>query len=145
MRLLVRLAALATAGFFGAEAARRPVRGGRRVVVLTLVGVLTVTLVVDVGCGGFTTGRRVAAIMGAYSLALAAWLGGLVAVAVLLVPRTTERAGSGLEAVLLAGRPERARAGGHRNGEHLIAGGTTTSRSGALLLVEVPCSPRRGR
>ena len=45
--LLVRLAVLAGAGFFGAEVLRRPVRGGRRVTVLTLVVILTITLVVQ--------------------------------------------------------------------------------------------------
>jgi hypothetical protein len=45
--LLVRLAALAIAGFFGAELLSRPVRGARRVVVLALIVVLTITLVVE--------------------------------------------------------------------------------------------------
>jgi hypothetical protein len=45
--LLVRLAVLAGAGFFGAELLQRPVRGGRRVTVLTLVVLLTITLVVE--------------------------------------------------------------------------------------------------
>src|SRR4249919_2451148 len=45
--LLVRLAVLAGAGFFGAEVLRRPVRSGRRVTVLMLVVLLTITLVVE--------------------------------------------------------------------------------------------------
>ena len=58
MWLLLRLAALAVVGFFGAELLRRPVRGVRRIIVLTLVGFLTVTLVVESTAMDLTPGRR---------------------------------------------------------------------------------------
>jgi hypothetical protein len=96
--LLVRLAVLAGAGFFGAELLQRPVRGGRRVTVLTLVVLLTITLVVEstalasprVVALTATMAAKVVALSattGLYLLALAAWLGGLMAFAALLVPR----------------------------------------------------------
>ena len=147
--LLVRLAVLAAAGFFGAEVLRRPVRGGRRVTVLTLVVLLTITLVVE--STAMTSPRVVAltasmsakvfaltATTGLYLLALAAWLGGLMAFAALLVPRNPpgalERvsprfsrfAGLSVLALMVAG-----------TAQHLIAGGTATPRSGVLLLIEV--------
>ena len=136
--LLVRLAVLAGAGFFGAEVLRRPVRGGRRVTVLTLVVILTITLVVE---STAMASPRVVALTGTtglYLLALAAWLGGLMAFAALLVPRNPpgalERvsprfsrfAGLSVLALTIAG-----------TAQHLIAGGTATRRSGVLLLVEV--------
>ena len=147
--LLVRLAILAAAGFFGAELLRRPVRGGRRVAVLTLVVLLTITLVVE--STAMTSPRVVAltasmpvkvfaltATTGLYLLALAAWLGGLMAFAALLIPRNPpgalERvsprfsrfAGLSVLALMVAG-----------TAQHLIAGGTATPRSGVLLLIEV--------
>jgi LPXTG-site transpeptidase (sortase) family protein len=136
--LLVRLAVLAGAGFFGAEVLRCPVRGGRRVTVLTLVVLLTITLVVE--STAMASPRVVALTMttGLYLLALAAWLGGLMAFAALLVPRNPpgalERvsprfsrfAGLSVLALTVAG-----------TAQHLIAGGTATPRSGVLLLVEV--------
>ena len=147
--LLVRLAVLAAAGFFGAEVLRRPVRGGRRVTALTLVVLLTITLVVE--STAMTSPRVVAltasmsakvlaltATTGLYLLALAAWLGELMAFAVLLVPRNPpgalERvsprfsrfAGLSVLALMVAG-----------TAQHLIAGGTATPRSGVLLLIEV--------
>jgi hypothetical protein len=75
---------------------------------------------------------------GLYLLALAAWLGGLMAFAALLVPRNPpgalERvsprfsgfAGLSVLALTVAG-----------TAQHLIAGGRVTPRSGVLLLVEV--------
>jgi LPXTG-site transpeptidase (sortase) family protein len=136
--LLVRLAVLAAAGFFGAEVLRRPVRGGRRVTVLTLVVILTITLVVE--STAMTSPRVVAltATTGLYLLALAAWLGGLMAFAALLVPsnppgalervspRFSRFAGLSVLALTVAG-----------TAQHLIAGGTATRRSGVLLLVEM--------
>ena len=147
--LLVRLAVLAAAGFFGAELLRRPVRGGRRVAVLTLVVLLTITLVVE--STAMTSPRVVTltasmsvkvlaltATTGLYLLALAAWLGGLMAFAALLIPRNPpgalERvsprfsrfAGLSVLALMVAG-----------TAQHLIAGGTATPRSGVLLLIEV--------
>ncbi len=147
--LLVRLAILAGAGFFGAEVLRRPIRGGRRVMVLMLVVLLTITLVVEstamaspqaVAVTASMSAKVVAltATTGLYLLALAAWLGGLMAFAALLVPRNPpgalERvsprfsrfAGLSVLALTVAG-----------TAQHLIAGGTATPRTGVLLLVEV--------
>ncbi len=136
--LLVRLAVLAGAGFFGAEVLRLPVRGVRRVTVLTLVVILTITLVVESTAMASPRVVALTATTGLYLLALAAWLGGLMAFAALLVPRNPpgalERvsprfsrfAGLSVLALTIAGAAQ-----------HLIAGGTATSRSGVLLLVEV--------
>jgi LPXTG-site transpeptidase (sortase) family protein len=136
--LLVRLAVLAGAGFFGAEVLRRPVRGGRRVTVLMLVVLLTITLVVESTAMASPRVVALTATTGLYLLALAAWLGGLMAFAALLVPRNPpgvlERvsprfsrfAGLSVLALTVAG-----------TAQHLIAGGTATPRSGVLLLVEV--------
>jgi LPXTG-site transpeptidase (sortase) family protein len=135
--LLVRLAVLAGAGFFGAEVLRRPVRGGRRVTVLTLVILLTITLVVESTAMASPRVVALTTTTGLYLLALAAWLGGLMAFAALLVPRNPpgalERvsprfsrfAGLSVLALTVAG-----------TAQHLIAGGTATPRSGVLLLVE---------
>jgi putative copper export protein len=137
--LLVRLAALAIAGFYGAELLSHPVRGARRVIVLALIVVLTITLVVESTALASPQVVAIAATVGAYLLALAAWLGGLVALAALLVPR--DRPGgldrvwtrfswlAGLSVLVLAVTG---------TAQHLIAGGTATSRSGVLLLIEVP-------
>ena len=134
----MRLAVLAGAGFFGAEVLRRPVRGGRRVTVLTLVVLLTITLVVESTAMASPRVVALTATTGLYLLALAAWLGGLMAFAALLVPRNPpgalERvsprfsrfAGLSVLALTVAG-----------TAQHLIAGGTATPRSGVLLLVEV--------
>jgi LPXTG-site transpeptidase (sortase) family protein len=136
--LLVRLAVLAGAGFFGAEVLRRPVRGARRVTVLTLVVILTITLVVESTAMASPRVVALTATTGVYLLALAAWLGGLMAFAALLVPRNPpgalERvsprfsrfAGLSVLALTVAG-----------TAQHLIAGGTATPRSSVLLLVEV--------
>jgi LPXTG-site transpeptidase (sortase) family protein len=137
--LLVRLAALAIAGFFGGELLSHPVRGARRVVVLALIVVLTITLVVESTAMASPQVVAIAAAMGAYLLALAAWLGSLVAVAALLVPRNRP---GGLDQVWtrfswLAGLSVLVLAVTVTAG-HLIAGGTATSRSGVLLLIEVP-------
>ncbi|HJY44646.1 MAG TPA: sortase [Propionibacteriaceae bacterium] len=136
--LLVRLAVLAGAGFFGAELLRRPVRGARRITALTLVVILTITLVVESTAMASPRVVALTATTGVYLLALAAWLGGLMAFAALLVPRNPpgalERvsprfsrfAGLSVLALTVAG-----------TAQHLIAGGTATTRSGVLLLVEV--------
>jgi hypothetical protein len=137
--LLVRLAALAIAGFFGAELLSHPVRGARRVVVLTLIVVLAITLVVESTAMASPQVVAIAATVGVYLLALAAWLGSLVAVAALLVPRNRP---SGLDQVWtrfawLAGVSVLVLAV-TGSAQHLIFGGAATSRSGVLLLIEVP-------
>jgi LPXTG-site transpeptidase (sortase) family protein len=138
MWLLVRLAVLAGAGFFGAEVLRYPVRGSRRVTVLTLIVILTITLVVESTAMASPRVVALTATTGLYLLALAAWLGGLMAFASLLVPpnppgalervspRFARFAGLSVLALTAAGATQ-----------HLIAGGTATLHSGVLLLVEV--------
>ncbi len=135
--LLVRLAVLAGVGFFGVELLRRPVRGGRRVAVLALVVALTITLVVESAAMAAPRVVAITASAGVYLLALAAWLGGLVALAALLVPRHRP---SGLEQVWsrfswFAGLSVLGLAV-TGIGQHLLVGGTATSRSGFLLLIE---------
>jgi putative copper export protein len=137
--LLVRLAVLAIAGFFGAELLSQPVRGARRVIVLALIIVLTITLVVTSTAMASSQVIPIAATVAVYLLALAAWLGSLVAVAALLVPRNRP---AGLDQVwtrfswlasvsvlvlVVVGAAQQ-----------LIFGGTAASRSGVLLLIEVP-------
>jgi hypothetical protein len=136
---LVRLAALAIAGFFGAELLSRPVRGARRVVVLALIIVLTITLVVESTAMASPQIVAITATVGAYLLALAAWLGSLMAVAALLIPhnrpagldqvwtRFSWLAGVSVLVLAVTGAAQ-----------HLIFGGTATSRSGVLLLIELP-------
>ena len=135
--LLVRLAVLAVVGFFGVELLRRPVRGGRRVAVLALVVALTITLVVESAAMASPRVVAITASTGVYLLALAAWLGGLVALAALLVPRHRPSgleqvwsrfswfAGSSVLGLAVTGMAQ-----------HLLVGGTATSRSGFLLLIE---------
>ena len=135
--LLLRLAVLAIAGFFGAELLSQPVRGVRRVVVLALIAVLTITLVVASTAMASTQVVAIAATVGVYLLALAAWLGSLVSVAALLVPRNRPGgldqvwtrfswlAGVSVLVLTVTGAAQ-----------HLIFGGT--SHSGVLLLIEVP-------
>jgi hypothetical protein len=136
--LLVRLAALAIAGFFGAELLSRPVRGARRVIVLALIAVLTITLVVESTVTASSQVIPVAATMVAYLLALAAWLGSLTAVAALLAPRKQLGARdhvwtrfswlAGVSVLVLAVIG---------TAQHLIVGETATPRSGVLLLIEM--------
>jgi LPXTG-site transpeptidase (sortase) family protein len=139
MWLLIRLAALAAAGFFGAELLRSPVRGWRRVFVSVLIAVLTVTLVIESTVGASPRVLVGAATMGAYLVAMTAWLGGLVALAVLLMPRDRPAGldrvwtrfswftGLSVLAMVITGATQ-----------HLLARGTATSRSTVLLLVELP-------
>ena len=85
--LLVRLAALAAAAFFLADLVSAPVVGWRRVLALALVAVLALTLVVQSDAiGGRWTALKIGATSG-HLLATAAWLGGLVALAAVLLPR----------------------------------------------------------
>jgi LPXTG-site transpeptidase (sortase) family protein len=114
------------------------VRGGRRVTVLTVVVILTITLVVESTAMASPRVVALTATTGVYLLALAAWLGGLMAFAALLVPRNPPGA---LELVSprfsrFAGLSVLALTVGG-TAQHLIAGGTATRRSGVLLLVEV--------
>jgi LPXTG-site transpeptidase (sortase) family protein len=136
--LLVRLAVLAVAVFFGADLLHGPVRGWRRVTVLSLAVVLTITLAVTSTAMASPQVVALTASTGLYLLALAAWLGGLMAFAALLVPpnppgalervssRFSRFAGLSVLALTVTG-----------TAQHLIPGGSATPRSGMLLLVEV--------
>ena len=136
--LLARLAALAVTGYFGTELLRRPVRSWRRVGVLALILILTLTLV---GASVAAASPEVvvpALIMGGYLVALAGWLGGLVALAGLFDPgdrpagldrvwtRFSWLAGTSVLVLIVTG-----------TAQHVIAG-STTFRSGVLLIIEVP-------
>jgi LPXTG-site transpeptidase (sortase) family protein len=135
--LLVRLAVLALAGFYGPELLRNPVRGRARLIVVALSVILTATLVVDSATPASPQAAVSTATSGIYLLALAAWLGGLVALGSLLATR--DRSGrldqlwsrsawlAGLSVLALAVTGAV---------QHLVVRGTATSRSGVLLLVE---------
>lgn len=139
MWLLVRLAVLAVGGFFGAELLRRPVRRWRRLAVLALIVTLTITLVVESTVTDSPRVGATAAAMAAYLLTLAAWLGSLVALVALLMPRNRPTGldrvwprfswFGGLSVLVLAAT---------MSAQHLLVSGTATSRSTVLLLVEVP-------
>ena len=136
--LLVRLAVLAVAGFFGVELLRRQVRGWRRFAVVGLVVLLTITLAVTSTAMASPQVVPLTASTAVYLFALAAWLGGLMAFAALLVPpnppgalervslRFSRFAGLSVLALTVAG-----------TAQHLITGGIAVSRSGTLLVVEV--------
>ena len=136
--LLVRLAVLAVAGFFGVELLRRQVRGWRRFAVAGLVVLLTITLAVTSTAMASPQVFPLTASTAVYLFALAAWLGGLMAFAALLVPpnppgalervspRFSRFAGLSVLALTVAG-----------TAQHLITGGIAVSRSGTLLVVEV--------
>ncbi len=133
--LLVRLAVLAMAAFFGAELLRGPVRGARRVVVLVLIGVTTITLSVE--SAGLASppvsamAAAMAATTGTHLLSLAAWVGSTVALAALILPNnrpagldpvwTRFSRFSGLTVAVLAVSAI---------GQHLVTRGTAASRSG---------------
>lgn len=84
--LLLRLAVLALALFFGPDLAGGPGGPGRRAVVLALVVLLGLTVVLPLG------GSGPASVLGAslllvHLLAAAAWFGGLLVLALSLLPR----------------------------------------------------------
>ena len=85
--LLVRLAALVATAFFLVDLIRSPITGGRRVFAVVIVAVIAGTMVVQSDAlGGPREVLAVVAISG-HVLATAAWLGGLVALAAVLIPR----------------------------------------------------------
>jgi len=85
--LLVRLAALVATAFFLVDLLRSPITGGRRVFAVVVVAVIAGTIVVrSEAIGGPREVLAVMAISG-HVLATAAWLGGLVALAAVLIPR----------------------------------------------------------
>ena len=85
--LMVRLAALAAAAFFLVDLVRGPIVGWRRVLALGVVVVLAATLVAQSDTmAGRWAGLKIIVTTG-HVLATAAWLGGLVALAAVLIPR----------------------------------------------------------
>jgi len=85
--LLVRLAALVATAFFLVDLIRSPINGGRRVFALVVVAVIAGSMVVQSdAAGGPWEVLAVVALCG-HVLATAAWLGGLVALAAVLIPR----------------------------------------------------------
>jgi copper transport protein len=85
--MMVRLAALAATAFFLVDIIRRPVVGWRRVLVLGLVIVLAATLVVQSDAlAEQSASLKIIATTG-HVLATATWLGGLVALAAVLIRR----------------------------------------------------------
>jgi len=86
--MMVQLAALAAAAFFLVDIVRQPIVGWRRVLVLGLVVVLAATLVAQTDAvAGHWEGLKIIAAAG-HVLATAAWLGGLVALAAVLIRRS---------------------------------------------------------
>jgi len=85
--LVVRLAALAGVAFFLPDLVRREMVGGRRVAALVLVMVIAATLVSqsDATRGAWAMAKIIATT--GHLLATAAWLGGLVAMTTVLLPR----------------------------------------------------------
>jgi putative copper export protein len=84
--LLIRLAALVAAIFFLADIISGAVVGWRRIVALALVLVIAATMVAQSNAiGGHWEAAKVAA-TGLHVLATCAWLGGLVALAAVLIP-----------------------------------------------------------
>ena len=86
--MMVQLAALAATAFFLVDIVRQPIMGWRRVVALALVVVLAATMVAqsDAVAGPWEGLKIIAA--AAHILATAPWLGGLVALAAVLIPRS---------------------------------------------------------
>lgn len=84
--LLLRFAALGAATFFMADIVRRPVTGARRVLPVAIVLVLAASMVMASNAvGGPWEGAKIIATLG-HVLATATWLGGLVALAAVLIP-----------------------------------------------------------
>lgn len=85
--LLVRLAVLALALFFGPDLAGSPVRGGRRLVVPALTVVLGLTVVLPLDGPVTPWSVLEAFLLLLHVLAAAAWFGGLLVLALSLLPR----------------------------------------------------------
>jgi putative copper export protein len=84
---IVRLAALACVGFYFVDILRGPIVGWRRVVSIVLVIVIAATMVTQSDAvGGNWQLVKIIATAG-HVLAIAAWIGGLVALAAVLIPR----------------------------------------------------------
>ena len=84
---IVRLAALACVGFYFVDIVRSAIVGWRRVVTVVLVIVIAATMVTqsDAIGGGWQLIKIIAT--AGHVLAIAAWIGGLVALAAVLIPR----------------------------------------------------------
>jgi putative copper export protein len=89
--LIVRLAGLAFMAFFLVDVARSEIIGWRRVVTVVVVTLIAATMVVqsDAARGSWRAVKIVAA--SGHVLATAAWLGGLVALATVLIQRENLR------------------------------------------------------
>jgi putative copper export protein len=83
---LVRLAALVAAMFFLPDLISRAVVGWRRIVALTMVVVIAATMVAQSNAIGDPWEVAKIAATGLHVLATCAWLGGLVALATVLIP-----------------------------------------------------------
>jgi copper transport protein len=84
---IIRLAILVGIAFFLLDLIRSPITGWRRLVALVIVAVLAATLVAQSNAiGGSWQIVKIVATAG-HALAVAAWLGGLVALAVLVIPQ----------------------------------------------------------
>jgi copper transport protein len=84
---IVRLAALAATGFFFVDVVRSSIVGWRRSVALVVIAALAASLVAQSNAvGGRWELVKIIATTG-HVLATAAWLGGLVALAAVLIPR----------------------------------------------------------
>ncbi|MGY4720844.1 CopD family protein [Naumannella cuiyingiana] len=84
--LLVRLAALCVAGFYGPELVAQPIRGRRRVITLVLVGVVALSLVAQSNAVQPPWMVIKVIATAGHLLATGAWLGGLVVLAAVLIP-----------------------------------------------------------
>ncbi|MBW8172656.1 CopD family protein [Ornithinimicrobium sp. Arc0846-15] len=85
--LFVRLAALAAAAFFLVDIVNYPIASWRRALPLTIVVAIAATMVASSNAvGGPWEVVKLVATMG-HVIATAAWLGGLVALAAVLIPR----------------------------------------------------------
>jgi copper transport protein len=85
--LLVRLAALAATAFFLVDLIRSPITGGRRVFAVLVVAVVAGSMVVQSDAAGSPREALAVVALSGHVLATAAWLGGLVALAAVLIPR----------------------------------------------------------
>jgi putative copper export protein len=84
---IVRLAALVATAFFFADLVRAPITGWRRWFALAIITVLAATLVAQSNAVGGPWQFVKIIVTAGHALAVAAWLGGLVALALVLIPR----------------------------------------------------------
>ena len=85
--LLIRLAALMATGFFLVDLIRSPITGWRRVFAVVVVAVIAGSMVVQRDAVGGSREILVVLAISGHVLATAVWLGGMVALAAVLIPR----------------------------------------------------------